>query len=54
MTKTTQQTHTVGDEVVGAFRCNECDLLVKSPLENDGILVLPLCPLCACEEWRPA
>lgn len=42
----------VGDEVTGSFRCAECDLLVKSPAENDGILVLPLCPLCGAEEWR--
>jgi Zn finger protein HypA/HybF involved in hydrogenase expression len=42
----------VGDEVTGSFRCAECDLLVKSPKENDGILVLPLCPLCGAEEWR--
>jgi hypothetical protein len=44
----------VGDEVTGSFRCAECDLLVKSPTENDGILVLPLCPLCGAEEWRRA
>ena len=31
----------VGDEVVGSFRCAECDLLITSPKENDGILVLP-------------
>jgi hypothetical protein len=42
----------VGDEVTGSFRCAECDLLVKSPVESDGILVLPLCPLCGAEEWR--
>jgi len=42
----------VGDEVIGAFRCAGCDLLVKSPKESDGILVLPLCPLCDGEEWR--
>ena len=29
-----------------------CDLLVTSPKENDGILVLGLCPLCGSEEWR--
>ena len=42
----------VGDEVIGSFRCAECDLLITSPRENDGILVLPLCPLCNAEEWR--
>ncbi len=42
----------VGDEVTGAFRCAECDLLIKSPQENDGVLVLPPCPLCGSEEWR--
>ena len=42
----------VGDEVTGSFRCAECDLLVTSPRENDGILVLPICPLCGSEEWR--
>ena len=42
----------VGDEVIGTFRCAECDLLVKSPKESDGILVLPLCPLCDAGEWR--
>ena len=42
----------VGDEVIGAFRCAGCDLLVKSPKESDGILVLPLCPLCDGEGWR--
>jgi hypothetical protein len=42
----------VGDEVIGSFRCAECDLLVNSPKENDGILVLPLCPLCGAEDWR--
>jgi hypothetical protein len=42
----------VGDEVIGSFRCAECDLLITSPRENDGILVLPLCPLCNGEEWR--
>jgi hypothetical protein len=49
-----QQINSVGDEVVGSFRCNECDLLITSPRENDGILVLPLCPLCGGEEWRTA
>jgi len=42
----------VGDEVQGRFRCASCDLLIVSPKENDGILVLPLCPLCGAEEWR--
>lgn len=42
----------VGDEVTGAFRCAACDLLVNSPRENDGVLVLGLCPLCGSEEWR--
>jgi Zn finger protein HypA/HybF involved in hydrogenase expression len=42
----------VGDEVTGSFRCAACDLLVNSPRENDGVLVLGLCPLCGSEEWR--
>jgi hypothetical protein len=42
----------VGDEVSGSFRCAACDLLVTSPRENDGIMVLPPCPLCGSEEWR--
>jgi len=42
----------VGDEVTGSFRCAECDLLVTSPEENDGVLVLPACPLCHFERWR--
>ena len=42
----------VGDEVTGSFRCAECDLLITSPSENDGVLVLPPCPLCDAEEWR--
>jgi hypothetical protein len=42
----------VGDEVTGSFRCAECDLLITSPKENDGVLVLPLCPLCQAERWR--
>ena len=46
--------HQVGDEVTGSFRCAECDLLVSSPRENDGVLVLPPCPLCGSEEWRRA
>lgn len=48
----THETFHVGDEVSGTFRCNECDLLITSPRENDGILVLPVCPLCSAEEWR--
>lgn len=44
----------VGDEVTGAFRCAECDLLITSPTESDGVLVLPPCPLCNSEEWRRA
>lgn len=47
-----RQTYAVGDEVTGSFRCAACDLLVTSPRENDGILVLPPCPLCQSEEWR--
>lgn len=54
MNNTTTHVHTVGDEVVGSFRCNECDLFITSPRENDGVLVLPLCPLCGGEEWRDA
>lgn len=42
----------VGDEVSGSFRCAACDLLVTSPRENDGVMVLPPCPLCGSEEWR--
>jgi hypothetical protein len=42
----------VGDEVSGRFRCEACDLLIESPKESDGILVLPVCPLCLHEEWR--
>ncbi len=42
----------VGDEVTGQFRCAVCDLLIVSPTENDGVLVLPSCPLCASEDWR--
>ena len=42
----------VGDEVTGSFRCAECDLLVTSPTESDGVLVLPACPLCHSESWR--
>ncbi len=48
------QVLTIGDEVTGAFRCAECDLLVTSPAENDGILVLPPCPLCHSGTWRRA
>lgn len=46
------ETHEVGDEVRGAFRCADCDLLVTSPAEADGLLVLPTCPLCRGERWR--
>ena len=42
----------VGDEVRGRFRCASCDLLITSPEENDGILVLPVCSLCGSDEWR--
>lgn len=44
--------HETGDEVSGEFRCDECDLLIKSPRENDGVLVLPICTLCGAERWR--
>jgi hypothetical protein len=44
--------YAIGDEVTGQFRCAVCDLLVVSPKENDGVLVLPACPLCNSEEWR--
>lgn len=44
----------VGDEVVGRFRCADCDLLIESPQESDGIMVLPTCPLCKSEQWRRA
>jgi hypothetical protein len=50
--KTAVELHHTGDEVTGSFRCGECDLLVTSPRENDGVLVLPPCPLCANESWR--
>ena len=50
----TTELFNVGDEVTGAFRCAECDLLVHSPRENDGVLVLGPCPLCASESWRAA
>lgn len=46
------QRYSIGDEVVGTFRCATCDLLVVSPTENDGVLVLPDCPLCHSESWR--
>ncbi len=52
MANNTAQIHQTGDEVTGTFRCNECDLLITSPRENDGILVLPICPLCSSEDWR--
>jgi len=42
----------VGDEVTGRFRCVACDLLIVSPRESDGVLVLPLCPLCQGDGWR--
>ncbi|MFP5451479.1 MAG: hypothetical protein ACLGG9_06965 [Thermoleophilia bacterium] len=55
MSKTTAHTiYSVGDEVTGDFRCDECDLLIHSPRENDGVLVLPLCPLCGSEACRRA
>ncbi len=44
----------VGDEVVGSYRCAACDLLIQSPKENDGVMVLPPCPLCDGEFWRRA
>jgi Zn finger protein HypA/HybF involved in hydrogenase expression len=47
-----QERFEVGDEVTGQFRCAACDLLIESPKENDGVLVLPTCPLCHHEEWR--
>lgn len=49
---TNDQLHTVGDEVSGTYRCATCDLLVTSPKESDGILVLSPCPLCHGESWR--
>lgn len=52
MAKQTAQMYQTGDEVTGTFRCGECDLLIASPRENDGILVLPVCPLCSSEGWR--
>jgi len=48
------QVFEIGDEVTGAFRCAECDLLITSPDENDGVLVLPPCPLCHSGTWRAA
>jgi hypothetical protein len=50
--RTAQPHHRTGDEVAGSFRCDACDLLVVSPKENDGLLVLPPCPLCESEAWR--
>ncbi len=47
-----EELYEVGDEVIGQFRCAVCDLLIVSPKENDGVLVLPACPLCGSEEWR--
>jgi hypothetical protein len=49
---TNHELFAVGDEVIGQFRCAACDLLIISPKENDGVLVLPACPLCASEDWR--
>jgi hypothetical protein len=49
---TNHELFAVGDEVTGQFRCVACDLLIVSPKENDGVLVLPACPLCASEDWR--
>jgi len=49
-----EERHEVGDEVRGSFRCTECDLLIVSPAESDGILVLPVCSLCGSESWRRA
>lgn len=48
----TEPLNEVGDAVVGSYRCASCDLLVQSPKENDGVLVLPPCPLCGGETWR--
>lgn len=48
------EAYEVGDEVTGSFRCAECDLLVTSPLEADGKMILPVCPLCRGEGWRRA
>ncbi len=47
-----EDVYDTGDEVSGEFRCAECDLLIKSPRENDGLLVLPVCALCSAERWR--
>jgi hypothetical protein len=49
---TNPEQFTIGDEVIGQCRCASCDLLIVSPKENDGVLVLPACPICASEEWR--
>jgi hypothetical protein len=54
MSKATTETFSVGDEVTGRFRCDACDLLIVSPSENDGVLVLPPCPLCDADTWRRA
>jgi hypothetical protein len=51
-TNTDDELFDIGDEVIGRFRCASCDLMIVSPKENDGILVLPSCPLCHSEEWR--
>ena len=49
---TTEERYEIGDAVTGRFRCDACDLLVESPSENDGVLVLGPCPLCHNETWR--
>jgi hypothetical protein len=49
---TTHELYEVGDSVTGKFRCDACDLLIVSPNESDGVLVLPPCPLCANGTWR--
>jgi hypothetical protein len=54
MSTTESETFSVGDEVTGRFRCNACDLPILSPTENDGVLVLPPCPLCQNDTWRRA
>lgn len=48
----TEERYEIGDAVTGSFRCDACDLLIVSPLENDGVLVLPPCPLCHNGTWR--
>lgn len=49
---TKAEVHETGEEVRGDFRCAECDLLIRSPKEADGVLVLPICTLCGSELWR--